>query len=56
MDTRKWGIVIIGLVFALTILGYFYTPYDPNEGLLWNDLPSRSKPSLGTDHFGRDVE
>ncbi|HHT68445.1 MAG TPA: ABC transporter permease [Firmicutes bacterium] len=56
MDTRKWGIVIIGLVFALTILGYFYTPYDPNEvSVMERFAPPGQSHLLGTDHFGRDV-
>lgn len=56
MDTRKWGIVLLGLIFALTILGYIYTPYDPGEVHIMERFePPGKKHFLGTDHFGRDV-
>ena len=52
---------IIGVcltVFALlfTLVGFFYTPYDPNEmnHLLKNQAPSLLHP-FGTDNFGRDI-
>lgn len=56
MSTRKWGIMLIGLVLALTILGYFYTPYDPDATSIVERFSSPGRQHLlGTDHFGRDV-
>ena len=46
---------MIGIILALTVLGYFYTPYDPNEVRIAQRLRLRVWVSLGTDHFGRDV-
>lgn len=56
MDSRKWGILLIGVLLALTVLGWFYTPYDPNEVNIAERFqpPGRQHP-FGTDHFGRDV-
>lgn len=56
MGRRNWGFVLIGSMVFLTILGYFYTPYDPNQVriLLRFQSPSPEHP-FGTDHFGRDV-
>ena len=56
MDTRRWGMILIGLIVALTILGYIYTPYDPNEVRVMERFESPGRDHLlGTDHFGRDV-
>lgn len=56
MDKRKWGVLLIGLIFALTVLGYFYTPYDPSEVQIARRFaPPSIKHPFGTDHFGRDV-
>lgn len=54
--TRIWGVVLVGCVFALTILGYFYTPYEPHEvRVLERFQPPSGEHLLGTDHFGRDI-
>ncbi len=56
MDNRRWGMVLLGLIFGLTILGYVFTPYDPNEIQIMDRFARPSaKNLLGTDHFGRDV-
>lgn len=51
-----WGIIAIGLVMFMTLLGYFYTPYDPSQTAVLSRLqpPSLQHP-FGTDHFGRDI-
>ncbi len=56
MDAPKWGMTLIGLVVVFLIIGYIYTPYDPNEVQISKRFkaPSLEHP-LGTDHFGRDV-
>lgn len=56
----KWnftiGFCIFTLALLLSILGCFFTPYDPNE---MNSALKNASPSLshwfGTDNFGRDV-
>jgi peptide/nickel transport system permease protein len=56
MDKRRWGAVMIGIILALTVLGYFYTPYDPNEvRIAQRFAPPSLRHPFGTDHFGRDV-
>ena len=56
MDKRRWGAVMIGIILALTVLGYFYTPYDPNEvRIAQRFAPPSLRYPFGTDHFGRDV-
>lgn len=56
MDNRRWGMILLGFILGLTILGYIYTPYDPNAVQIAAKFarPS-SQHLLGTDHFGRDV-
>jgi len=56
MDSRRWGLILLGLVLVLTLLGYVYTPYDPNAVRVVErfEPPGRDH-LLGTDHFGRDV-
>lgn len=54
--TQKIGLGIVVAVVGLTLIGMFYTPYDPNK----MDAASKSlAPSLahpfGTDNFGRDI-
>lgn len=50
------GLMITILVFVIVVIGFFYTPYDPNQ---MNAALKNSPPSLtnlfGTDNFGRDI-
>jgi len=50
------GLMITILVFLTVVIGFFYTPYDPNQ---MNAALKNSPPSLtnlfGTDNFGRDI-
>lgn len=56
MNSRRWGMVLVGVLLALTILGWFYTPYDPNQIQVTRRFtPPGKEHLLGTDHFGRDV-
>lgn len=50
------GLVITCFVLLIVIIGFFYTPYDPNKmnSALKNSPPSFSH-LLGTDNFGRDI-
>lgn len=50
------GITLISFVLLLVVVGFFYTPYDPNQ----MDIMAKNKaPSLqhlfGTDYLGRDI-
>ncbi|NLL49250.1 MAG: ABC transporter permease [Firmicutes bacterium] len=56
MSRRKWGVVLLGLIFAITLVGFLYTPYDPNQVQVVARFQPPSKTHLfGTDHFGRDI-
>jgi len=50
------GIIITVIILSLTVLGFFYTPYDYNE---MNTQERFAAPGLshlmGTDNYGRDV-
>ena len=50
------GLILTGILAALIVLGYFWTPYDPAAMMAG---PKLSGPSLthwmGTDKFGRDI-
>ncbi|WP_325245376.1 ABC transporter permease [Dysosmobacter sp.] len=50
------GLILAGLLTALILLGFFWTPYDPNAISVG---PKFDPPSLahlmGTDSFGRDI-
>ena len=50
------GCCIAGFVLLLIIIGYFWTPYDPEamDNLAKMDGPSLAH-LLGTDNFGRDI-
>jgi peptide/nickel transport system permease protein len=50
------GSVITGVIVILVLIGFFYTPYDPNgmNASLKNMGPSFWHP-FGTDNFGRDI-
>lgn len=51
-----WGIVFIGLIVVMTLVGFFYTPYDPSKTQVTLRLQPPSKQHFfGTDHFGRDI-
>ncbi len=53
---RIIGTVLVGLAVVLSLVGCFYTPYDPNaiDATLKNAAPSLSH-WFGTDNFGRDI-
>ncbi|PNT90641.1 ABC transporter permease [Clostridium thermosuccinogenes] len=50
------GLLIVSFVFLIVLIGFFYTPYDPNKmnAALKNSPPSLSH-FFGTDNFGRDI-
>lgn len=50
------GSIIAGAVVLLVFIGFFYTPYGPNDmnASIKNITPSFSHP-FGTDNFGRDI-
>lgn len=50
------GLILSGILFALILAGFFWTPFDPNamSGSLKNLAPSLSH-WMGTDKFGRDI-
>ncbi|MBU5625998.1 ABC transporter permease [Oscillibacter sp. MSJ-2] len=62
MNRRKtqhylfWGVTLTGVLLALFVIGYFWTPYDPAA---MNGTEKNLAPSLrhlfGTDLFGRDI-
>lgn len=50
------GIVITTVMLGLTLLGFFYTPYDPTEIQVENKLAGCSlEHIMGCDNFGRDI-
>lgn len=56
MRGRLKGCFLLGLMVLLTVGGFFFTPYPPNE----MDIPGRleapsSQHWLGTDNYGRDI-
>lgn len=53
---QKIGLVLVILVMGITVIGFFYTPYDPNgmNALSKNLSPSLAHP-FGCDNFGRDI-
>lgn len=56
MSRHRWGIILVGLIFITTILGFFYTPYEPSQMQIARRFNSPSlEHLLGTDQFGRDV-
>lgn len=54
--TQKVGLVLVILILGITVIGIFYTPYNPNgmDALSKNLSPSLTHP-FGTDNFGRDI-
>ena len=52
----KAGLVLTGLLAAVIVLGYFWTPYDPTAMAVGPKLDAPSLAHLmGTDNFGRDI-
>lgn len=52
----KAGLVLTGILAALILLGYFWTPYDPTAMATGPKLAAPSlQHLLGTDNFGRDI-
>lgn len=50
------GIVITAIMLTLTVVGFFYTPYDPTEINVENKLAGCSLAHImGCDNFGRDI-
>lgn len=31
MNRRRVGALLVGLIFTAALVGYFYTPHDPNQ-------------------------
>ncbi len=54
--TQKIGLLLVILMVGMTLISFFYTPYDPNgmDALSKNQSPSLSH-IFGTDNFGRDI-
>ena len=54
--TQKIGLFLVIFIVTITIIGLFYTPYDPNKmsALEKNQAPTLSH-LFGTDNFGRDI-
>ena len=52
----KAGLILTGILTALIILGFFWTPYDP-EGMMAGAQPQGPtwQHLMGTDKFGRDI-
>lgn len=52
----RTGLILTGIVLAMTIIGCFYTPYDPTAMDASNKLSGISAAHImGTDQLGRDV-
>jgi peptide/nickel transport system permease protein len=49
------GAILTGFMAALIILGYFWTPYDPNAMISEKFLSPSLQHFMGTDNFGRDI-
>ncbi len=49
------GGLLSGLMTFLIVMGYFWTPYDPNAMGAKKFLPPSWEHLLGTDNFGRDI-
>ena len=48
------GLILAGAAAALILLGFFWTPYDPNAMSMDRAGPSLAH-LMGTDNFGRDI-
>ena len=50
------GLSITSLVLLIVLIGFFYTPYDPNKmNVALKNSPPSLRHLLGTDNFGRDI-
>ncbi len=50
------GCVITGIMLTLTVIGFFYTPYDPEAMSAADKLAGISpRHIMGCDNFGRDI-
>lgn len=50
------GLILTGILAALILLGFFWTPHDPNAmGAGPKFAPPSLRHLLGTDNFGRDI-
>ncbi|NTV79606.1 MAG: ABC transporter permease, partial [Clostridiales bacterium] len=55
-SSLKIGTVITGVVVLLLIVGFFFTPYDPEAMDVSNKLSGVSlRHIMGCDHLGRDI-
>ncbi|HHY14643.1 MAG TPA: ABC transporter permease [Firmicutes bacterium] len=56
MSKRRWGTLILGIIFFLTAASFFYTPFRPEQIELAERLqPPSGRHLFGTDHLGRDI-
>lgn len=49
------GLIITGIIVALTLIGVFWTPYSPTAMKYGRFQPPSPAHIFGTDHFGRDI-
>lgn len=50
------GSLLVAVMILITIAGFFYTPYSPNQMDIKHQMESPSSEHLfGTDNFGRDI-
>jgi len=50
------GLILTGFILVLMIIGFFYTPFDPNKMSVLEKFQSPNLSHLlGTDNFGRDI-
>ena len=55
-NIQKIGLALVMLSIGLTIIGVFYTPYEPNAmDATAKNLPPSLAHLFGTDYFGRDI-
>ncbi|HBS93885.1 MAG TPA: peptide ABC transporter permease [Firmicutes bacterium] len=55
---KSWlkGSLLVAVMVLITVAGFFYTPYPPNQMNIQRPLePPDSEHLLGTDNFGRDI-
>ena len=55
---KSWlkGSLLVAVMVLITVAGFFYTPYPPNQMNIQRPLESPdSEHLLGTDNFGRDI-
>jgi peptide/nickel transport system permease protein len=50
------GFILIGIIFFMMLISFFYTPYDPNAMSILDRFKAPGlKHLLGADNFGRDI-